>query len=213
MYERELSAGIGTLRQRERIAACAMYAVIASSALTAVFEIMEIGGNFDLRREPDAPLALVYLGVLSVNFVIFVGAVIAVAMWIHRGHRNLHEARIAGLKFSPGWAVGWYFVPIALYFKPFQAMRELWTASHNRADSLSAPAPGNLGMWWTFWIIGSILGNLSFRMGGTVDGRIGMIAGLASSLSMIVAAWLLMQIMRDITIAQAEGIGVVQIFE
>lgn len=213
MYEQALSAGIGTLRERERIAVFAMYAVIASSAFTALFEMMEIGGIVDLEQEPDAPLALAYLGVLLIAFLTYIGAVIAVAMWIYRGHRNLHDAGIPDLKFSPGWAVGWYFVPIAFLFMPFQAMRELWTASHHRADSFSAPAPGNLGMWWAFWIIGNILGNISFRMSDVGDGSVALITGLGSSVGTIVAAWLLTRIMQDITVAQADGIGAAQIFE
>jgi hypothetical protein len=213
MQEDGIDAGIGVLRQRERIAVFAMVAVMAISALTAVFEVMEIGGIVDLVQEPDAPLSLVYVGVLLSNFVIYIGAVIAVAMWIHRGHRNLHEAGIPDLRFSPGWAVGWYFVPIAFLFMPFQAMRELWTVSHNRSDSFSASAPGNLGMWWAFWIIGNILGNVSFRMSDVGDGSVALVTGLGSSIGTIVAAWLLMRIMQDITAAQADGIGVAQIFE
>ncbi|AUX70364.1 hypothetical protein CHX26_13440 [Porphyrobacter sp. HT-58-2] len=213
MESEGIDVGIGVLRQRERIAVFAMYAVMAISALTVVFEVMEIAGIVDLVQEPDTPMALVYIGVLLINFVIYIGAVIAVAMWIHRGHRNLHEAGIPDLKFSPGWAVGWYFVPIAFLFMPFQAMRELWTVSHNSSDSFSASAPGNLGMWWAFWIIGNILGNVSFRTSDMGDGSVGLITGLGSSVCTIVAAWLLMKIMQEITAAQTDGIGVAQVFE
>lgn len=213
MESEGIDVGIGVLRQRERVAVFAMYAVMAISALTAVFEVMEIAGIVDLVEEPDTSLALVYVGVLLINFVIYIGAVIAVAMWIHRGHRNLHEAGIPDLKFSPGWAVGWYFVPIAFLFMPFQAMRELWTVSHNRSASFSASAPGNLGMWWAFWIIGNILGNVSFRMSDVGDGSFALITGLGSSVCTIVAAWLLMKIMQEITAAQTDGIGVAQVFE
>lgn len=213
MESEGIDVGIGVLRHRERIGVFAMYAVMAISALTVVFEVMEIAGIVDLVQEPDTPMALVYIAVLLINFVIYICAVIAVAMWIHRGHRNLHEAGIPDLKFSPGWAVGWYFVPIAFLFMPFQAMRELWTVSHNRSDSFSASAPGNLGMWWAFWIIGNILGNVSFRTSDMGDGSVGLITGLGSSVCTIVAAWLLMKIMQEITAAQTDGIGVAQIFE
>lgn len=213
MESEGIDVGIGVLRQRERIGVFAMYAVMVISALTVVFEVMEIAGIVDLVQEPDTPMALVYIAVLLINFVIYIGAVIAVAMWIHRGHRNLHEAGIPDLKFSPGWAVGWYFVPIAFLFMPFRAMRELWTVSHNRSDSFSASAPGNLGMWWAFWIIGNILGNVSFRTSDMGDGSVGLITGLGSSVCTIVAAWLLMKIMQEITAAQTDGIGVAQIFE
>lgn len=30
---------------------------------------------------------------------------------------------------TPGWAVGFYFIPIALIWKPFQGMSQIWSAT------------------------------------------------------------------------------------
>jgi hypothetical protein len=86
--------------------------------------------------------------------------------WQHRGQANLVAARISGLRFTPGWAVGWWFVPFANLVKPFQAMRELWKASggeenwgHSRTWSL-------IGWWWAAWLTAGVLG----RIGGAVIG-------------------------------------------
>lgn len=209
-------SGISTLTQRARIAVFAMYAIMAIFALTMVGEMLELAGVIDLVMAPDDSLATVYTGILLINFVIYVGSVIAVGMWIYRAHANLHQAGIPGLEFSPGWAVGWYFIPIAFLFKPFQAMRELWNASHQTSSGFSAPAPGNLSMWWGFWIISNILANISTRMSLLGDGgnlQVATALALGSSICTIGSAWLLVQIIRTITTAQADGIAVTQIFE
>lgn len=216
MQEYGAETGIHTLQKREQIAVFAMYTTMAVSALTAVGETLELSGVIDLAYGIDDPLVAVYSIILLANTVIFFGSAIAVAMWIHRAHANLREAGVEGLKFTPGWAVGWYFIPIAFLFKPFQAMRELWTESHQTHDSFSAPAPGPLALWWGFWIGGNLIANVSMRlslMGGSSSLEIATLLGLCASIATIVAAWLLMQIIMAITEAQTHGIAAQAIFE
>ncbi len=216
MHQEGIVAGVSVLRQRERIAAFAIYGTMAISALVALGELLELSGVIDLVYAPDEPLALAYTTILFTSVVIFFASVVAVAMWIHRAHSNLHEAGLTGLQFTPGWAVGWYFIPIMFLFKPFQAMRELWTESHQTADRFSATAPGNLSTWWSFWIIGNIIGNVSARitlMGDGSNFQIATTLGLGSTICTIVSAWLLMGIIRQITAAQTDGIVAARIFE
>jgi hypothetical protein len=58
-------------------------------------------------------------------------------MWVHRAYRNLPALGAKGLEHTPGWAVGWYFVPIANLVKPYQAMAETWRNSD--PDAIGAP--------------------------------------------------------------------------
>jgi hypothetical protein len=51
-------------------------------------------------------------------------AFVLVGVWIYRANANAH-ALGGDLSVSPGWAVGWFFVPIACLFKPYLAMRRL----------------------------------------------------------------------------------------
>ena len=216
MYTDTGSAGVSTLVQRARVAGFAIYATIAIFALTLVGELLEVAGLIDLAAPEGDPLALSYTVVLVANFVIFIGSVVAVSMWIHRAHANLHESGMVVLNFTPGWAVGWYFIPIANLFKPFQAMRELWTESHQIRDSFGAQLPGMLGTWWACWIVGNILGNVSTRLSLMGDGsnfQVAAAIGAASTVSLIAAAWFLLQIIREITAAQHDGALVAKVFE
>jgi hypothetical protein len=60
---------------------------------------------------------------------LFIVTGIVFLTWIHRANRNARALGAEGMRFTPGWSVGWYFVPIMSLWKPFQAMREIWQAS------------------------------------------------------------------------------------
>ena len=49
--------------------------------------------------------------------------------------------------------MGWYFVPIAWFWKPYQAMREIWRASVNPSDWRGAPVSPLLRWWWGLWMV------------------------------------------------------------
>src|SRR6185295_7113854 len=66
--------------------------------------------------------------------VLFAVTGIVWCVWQHRAQRNAIELAYGKLQFTPGWAVGWWFVPFANLVKPFQTVRELWKASHGGYD-------------------------------------------------------------------------------
>jgi hypothetical protein len=55
---------------------------------------------------------------------------IAFFMWVYRINSNTHALRVVGMKFTPGWAVGWFFVPLASLWKPYQVLKEIWNSNH-----------------------------------------------------------------------------------
>ena len=65
----------------------------------------------------------------ALQFLVLIGAAIPFLMWVHRVARNARALGARDLRFSPGWAVGWYLVPIMQLFRPYQAMKEIWLAS------------------------------------------------------------------------------------
>ncbi|MDB4644128.1 DUF4328 domain-containing protein [bacterium] len=52
--------------------------------------------------------------------------------------------------FTPGWTVGWYFIPILSLWKPYQAMTWIRDASQK---PLGLTMGKLLGLWWTFWVL------------------------------------------------------------
>jgi len=86
--------------------------------------------------------------------------------WTYLANRNARALGATGLEFTPGWAVGWYFVPVAWLWKPYQALKETFKASHPdfRDNWGQAPSPGMLPVWWTLWIISNYVGQAVFRV-------------------------------------------------
>ena len=102
--------------------------------------------------------------------ILFVITTILFCMWIHRVHRNLPSLGVSGLKYSPGWAVGYFFVPILSIFRPFQVTTEIWKASDPITeinDSLawkSTPTSPLIASWWVLFLVSAFVGNILFRV-------------------------------------------------
>jgi hypothetical protein len=64
-------------------------------------------------------------------------------IWVYRATRRLRERPGTAMRFTPGWAVGWWFVPFANLYKPYQGLHDIWRASHGRGG-----ADASLLAWW-----------------------------------------------------------------
>jgi len=84
--------------------------------------------------------------------IVCFGVVVVFATWTYRMNANIHALGSNNLRYTPGWAVGWYFVPIANLWKPYQVVRELWLASKDPAGWQTARSIKLLSWWWTTWL-------------------------------------------------------------
>jgi hypothetical protein len=114
------------------------------------------GEELTLMDMIELLMALGYLVVYLTTFVVF-------CMWIHRAHRNARALGATHLEFTPGWAVGWYFVPIFNLWKTMQAMREIWHASRSPQSGSSDETPTIIGVWWGLWLLTNFLAQVSIR--------------------------------------------------
>jgi len=132
--------------------------------------------------------------------LLFVATIVVWCVWQHRSHLAARDL-VAGMKLSPAWAVGCWFVPIVNYFKPFQAMRELWRASLGAPAWRTQPTWSGLGWWWATWLGFNVLGSLQSTAGGDDLEAIRRSdsIGLVSVTLGIVAALLAVQIVRQIS--------------
>jgi len=104
-----------------------------------------------------------------IYFLLFVITGILFLMWIHRAHRNLPALGNTNLKYSPGWAVGWFFVPILSLWKPYQVTTEIWKASDPTTDIndstawQKSPTSSIISSWWFLFLVSAFIGNILFR--------------------------------------------------
>jgi hypothetical protein len=102
------------------------------------------------------------LGIIRLALLVVTG--VCFLVWIHRANANVRALGAQGMTFSPGWSVGWYFIPIANMWKPYQAMKEIWRASANPTRWQDEARGGLLPWWWALFLSSNILGNISFRL-------------------------------------------------
>jgi hypothetical protein len=89
--------------------------------------------------------------------------IVLVGRWIYRANKNAH-AMSDSMVMTPGWNVGFFFIPIANLWKPFEGIRQAWRASVSPSDPENAEVPIWVNLWWTGWILSSILNNIIFRL-------------------------------------------------
>jgi hypothetical protein len=143
------------------------YVVMALMWFGLVIDIFLTGGIagmlFGGEEESPAVLASSLVMVLSGLAWILVHPVTAILflMWVYRMKSNCVGFGTMGLKYSPGWSVGWFFVPIACWFMPYKSMAETWRASASPHNWSGVQTGSIVGIWWALWIGVNILMNVA----------------------------------------------------
>jgi hypothetical protein len=124
-------------------------ASLAVSVISVISGIMEYrllqaiaAGQFDSDAEMTAAARANDLrqGIIGVAYIVLLLATsVVVLVWIYGANRNAHAIGATGMRFTPGWAVGWYFIPIFNLWKPYQAMKEIWKASADPGNWQAQP--------------------------------------------------------------------------
>ena len=94
-------------------------------------------------------LAILYFGT-------YVGCVVLFLMWKHKASKNLAPLGVSNQRFSPRWAVAYYFIPILNLFRPYQVMKEIYLRSGGGGTT---PSYSILTAWWGMWIISEFINN------------------------------------------------------
>ncbi len=151
--------------------------------------------------------------VLLAQFLLFLATAVATLRWIFLANANAHALGAADMMVSPGWAVGWYFVPLMNLAMPFIAMRELWKASARPKDWQLEPAPASILAWWLAWLVSGIAGAVSIRLwlefgksGVSAAETFAFVSDLASIAAALLLAWIVGRIQAMQTRARPEGV-------
>jgi len=90
-----------------------------------------------------------------------VAAAIVFIRWMHAAYRNLEAVAPAEKRYSAGWAIGSWFVPIMNLFRPKQMVNDIWRAGGR--DPQDAQPGWLLLSWWALWLISSFIVNIAGR--------------------------------------------------
>ncbi len=87
-----------------------------------------------------------YLIVIILTGIVFL-------LWIYRTSLNCHGFGTKGMRFSPRWSIGYFFIPILNLFEPYLAMKEIWRVSTDPVEWRQEKGSTLLTWWWVLWLI------------------------------------------------------------
>jgi Domain of unknown function (DUF4328) len=103
-----------------------------------------------------------FIGLLQSGLGILTGIIFL--KWIYRSYKNIQGFGAQGLRFSPGWAVGYYFIPILSLIRPVQVMSEIWRASDDPRDWPKRPGSWLIASWWTLFLVYTGITQISLEL-------------------------------------------------
>ena len=132
-----------------------LYASLAMiAAVSGVMQAVLLNGSFSPTegRTNDARQLLITL----LQGAMFLITAVIFCRWIFRANQNVRALGANGLMATPGWAVGYFFVPILCLWKPYLAMKELWKASRNPIAWREIRRGSAFPAWWTLFIFSNV---------------------------------------------------------
>jgi len=192
----------------------AMYAIFSFLMILTPDWVLDFGDG-----DPPIPVALTIVGLFAIlEIPLRLATAIVFLIWLYRAYSNLSPLKVRNLEFSPGWAVGWWFIPFANLVKPFQVVREVYNESTPDFDpdsgftTLPAGTPFEIGLWWAMFLLSGFIYRLSdvfYGKGDTPESEYFPTVFLAGALCATVAAALAAYIVKAINSRQVERLAIV----
>ena len=190
-------------------------AVLALTLLVMLWFFATLSGGEEVN--PALGVMMVTVGTLAqfspvLVIGVFVACVVSYLLFIHRAMNNLHVSNARGLSVSPGWAVGYSFIPFVNLWMIYRVMKEIWEASTD-PERGRRQAPQLLGWWWGSYIAGNVLGRISDMLAAGMNEQSdpadilslftpSALVGIVSAALAVGSAFCLLAIIRQVRDAQ-----------
>ena len=92
---------------------------------------------------------------LAAAAIIQIGLMVSFFIWMFRSTANLYFLNLSPVRITPGWAVGWYFIPIVNAWKGFSAANQLWRASPD--GEITEQSSTMIWWWWLTLVAWSVV--------------------------------------------------------
>jgi hypothetical protein len=102
-----------------------------------------MGQQVILEATPSSDFAGVGLAAFILTSIVFL-------VFFHRAYSNLTTLGPNEKRWSAGWSVGSWFIPILCIFRPKQMANDIWRGSDG------SPVPAVFNWWWAFWLLGGL---------------------------------------------------------
>jgi hypothetical protein len=101
--------------------------------------------------------------IAGLQLLAFIVTAIVWLVWLSRAYSNLGAVGTRKSRFTPGWAVGYWFVPFVNFVRPYQITLDLWQRSErlNVDDSVTnLPRPAIISWWWGVYLLTAFAGRM-----------------------------------------------------
>jgi hypothetical protein len=156
------------------------FQIFSAALVGAVLALAVIRGE-NLEMPPE--IFAVYNLVRRSLFVTPLTITVVKMFWIYRTSKNTHEITSKTMEFSPGWAVGWHFVPFAALWQPYLVYSELYRANRDPENWKTQKAPLIILIWWIFTIVSGI-GGMVFSLANKNGSEIPLVVSAVLLLSL-----------------------------
>jgi Domain of unknown function (DUF4328) len=138
------------------VVASSLLAVALANRIALVRDLKAGHFNDVLTRAQDAD------DLVSATSSIFVLTqlviVVLFIIWMFRAAKNNEALGRMGSRFSPGWSIGSWFIPLANFVIPVLIMQDLWRGSDREARRgvptwRSGAGSALVGFWWATWLV------------------------------------------------------------
>jgi hypothetical protein len=183
------SPGYRSGRTRARVT-LALFVILLVGAIWQVLLQLEavfiatraVGGDRPTLTQQES-----FSKTLTISSGVYGWAIILLAIafwcWISRTVDNEPPLGAGTPRDSPRWSIGWWFVPIADFWRPYLVVREAW----DRLSSPARPAGGRIvETWWITLLGGFFLGKVAqFMWSGVEDWKAVQIADVVSLVGLL----------------------------
>lgn len=142
-------------------------AIMQYALSTSFFLLSGASPDYAPADATGMSVTLGFVGVSALLTIAFILCIVFTGRLTYRLMRNLHQIQSNYVTTSPGWAVGWYFIPFANLVMPVQAVTQIWRGTFAATEGEPPPDPnGAIAAWWGCWLIGNISDSVGERLIG-----------------------------------------------
>ena len=189
------------------LCAVSMLSIWAVGWNYSLIESMSAGMRVNLETaERSDSLVFISGGLL---FIVAIIQLIIFMIWIYKLQKGLPIIQINDARWSPGWCVAWWFIPIMSLFRPYQVMAQFWRATSLQGSPSNwkkTTVPPFLMFWWITSIIATWVSMIYLRFVANTwsnnnfsDALNELSLSIFSDASVIISSVLLIYVIKGIT--------------
>jgi|GEM_PF-3950163 len=139
---------------------------LVMESLAAVLAIAFLSGGApgaDALRAAGLSLILMS-GMALIQLVMNIAIAVLFLRLLYKAVQKAQQFKTPFTYVSPGWAVGYWFIPLMNLYRPLDVVKALFKACAGQAGGVPAAGEQLLGAWWAMFLLSNILATTIARM-------------------------------------------------